>query len=83
MGKFSIFIAGLIVLSGCGKTVDHKGKTPLVEVDHEFLYKEDLQAVMPMGMRGQDSVRFAEEYIRNWVQDVLLYKKRKEIFPIM
>ena len=40
MGKFSIFIiAGLIALSGCGKTVDHKGKTPLVEVGHEFLYK--------------------------------------------
>lgn len=83
MGKFSIFIAGLIVLSGCSKAVDHKGKTPLVEVDHEFLYKEDLQAAMPGGIRGQDSVRFAEEYIRNWVQDVLLYKKRKEIFPIM
>ena len=76
MGKFSIFIiAGLIALSGCGKTVDHKGKTPLVEVGHEFLYKEDLQAAMPVGMRGEDSVRFADEYIHNWISDVLLYKK--------
>lgn len=36
---------------------------------------------MPGGIRGQDSVRFAEEYIRNWVQDVLLYKKAEGNIP--
>ena len=73
MGKFSIFVVGLMTLPGCSQAVDHKGKTPLVEVGHEFLYKEDLQAAMPVGMRGQDSARFAEEFIHNWIKDVLLY----------
>lgn len=45
MGKFSIFVVGLMTLAGCSQAVDHKGKTPLVEVGHEFLYKEDLQAL--------------------------------------
>ena len=38
MGKFSIFVVGLMTLAGCSQAVDHKGKTPLVEVGHEFLY---------------------------------------------
>ena len=81
MGKFSIFVVGLMTLAGCSQAVDHKGKTPLVEVGHEFLYKEDLQAAMPVGMRGQDSARFAEEYIHNWIKDVLLYKKAEGNIP--
>ena len=81
MGKFSIFVVGLMTLAGCSQAVDHKGKTPLVEVGHEFLCKEDLQAAMPVGMRGQDSARFAEEYIHNWIKDVLLYKKAEGNIP--
>ena len=37
-----LVIAG--ALSGCGQEHDHKGRTPLVEVAGEYLYKEDLQA---------------------------------------
>lgn len=81
MNKLSIFVAGLIVLTGCGQTVDHKGKTPLVEVGHDFLYKEDLQSAMPPGLKGKDSIRFADEYIRNWVEDALLYRKAEGNIP--
>ena len=34
-----LVIAG--ALSGCGQEHDHKGRTPLVEVAGEYLYKED------------------------------------------
>ena len=40
-----LVIAG--ALSGCGQEHDHKGRTPLVEVAGEYLYKEDLQAALP------------------------------------
>lgn len=43
-----LVIAG--VLSGCGPEHDHKGKTPLVEVAGEYLYKEDLQAALPFNI---------------------------------
>ena len=35
-------------MTGCGQEHNHKGKTPLVEVSGEFLYKEDLQAALPL-----------------------------------
>jgi hypothetical protein len=39
-----------------------------------FLYAEDLEHVKPVGLSRDDSVMFAEEYIRNWVEDALLWQ---------
>lgn len=52
-----------------------------MEVDDAFLYKEDVDAALPVGIHGKDSMRFAEEYIRNWVEDVLLYGKAEGNIP--
>lgn len=73
---------GLIGLClSCSPTYDHKGKTPLVEVDGRFLYREDLQAVMPVGLSADDSLLFADDYVRNWAEEVLLYDKAEENIP--
>jgi len=74
-----LVIAG--ALSGCGPEHDHKGKTPLVEVAGEYLYKEDLQAAVPFHISKDDSVLFAEHYIKNWVEDVLLFDKAEGNIP--
>lgn len=74
-------IAALLALAGCSPSVDHKGKTPLVEVNGNFLYKEDLQTVAPVGVTKADSTRFADEYIRNWVEDELLFQKAEGNIP--
>lgn len=76
----NILIAALL-LAGCTSPIDHKGKTPLVEVAGSFLYKEDLQAVMPVGLSQKDSTDFADEYIRNWAEDELLYRKAEGNIP--
>lgn len=81
MEKTSLLTIGLLVLASCGKTVDHQGKTPLVEVGGTFLYKEDVDAAMPIGLRGKDSARFADDYVRNWVEDILLYQKAEGNIP--
>ena len=73
---------GLIGLClSCSPAYDHKGKTPLVEVDGRFLYREDLQAVMPVGLSADDSLLFADDYVRNWTEEVLLYDKAEENIP--
>ncbi|MDE6162773.1 MAG: peptidyl-prolyl cis-trans isomerase, partial [Bacteroides sp.] len=54
-----ILVLLLITLLGCGackEQHDHKGKTPLVEVDGNFLYKEDLISVLPVGLSKDDSI---------------------------
>ena len=64
-----------VALAGGGKQHDHKGKKPLVEVAGKFLYQEDLLTALPLNLSAEDSVLFAENYIRNWVEDVLLFDK--------
>lgn len=78
--RWNILVA-VLLLAGCTPSVDHKGKTPLVEVAGNFLYKEDLQAVMPIGLSQKDSTAFADEYIRNWAEDELLYQKAEGNIP--
>lgn len=46
-----------------------------------FFIEEDLQSVLPDGLTTDDSLLFAEHYIRNWVEDVLLYEKARSNIP--
>ena len=50
------------------------GKTPLVEINGDVLYAEDIKQVLPLGLSDSDSTLFAERYIKNWAQDVLFYQ---------
>ena len=75
MGKMKSWVwvfALVAVMFSCEQKHDHKGKMPLVEVAGKFLYQEDLRQVLPLNLSKDDSVLFAESYIRNWVEDVLL-----------
>lgn len=73
-----IFTLLTLALWGCSQKHDHKGKTPLVEVSGNFLYQEDLQSALPLNLSADDSVLFAEKYIRTWVEDVLLFDKAED-----
>lgn len=71
----------LLCCPGCTRMVDHRGKTPLAEVNGHFLYREDLQAVLPVGLSADDSLLFAGRYVRNWVEEQLFYDKAQENIP--
>ena len=67
MRRMRITFCGLwlvLLCLACSPSYDHKGKTPLVEVDGRFLYQEDLQAVLPAGLSADDSLLFADNYVR-------------------
>lgn len=76
-----VFFLVLSFLAACSGNYDHKGKTPLVELDGQFLYREDLRSVLPAGLSKDDSVLFAEHYIKNWLEDQLLYEKAESNIP--
>ena len=57
------------------------GKTPIVEIGTDVLYAEDLKQVIPLGLSVADSTLFAEQYIRNWAQDVLFYQNAIRNIP--
>ena len=70
-----LLLITLLCCGACKEQYDHKGKTALVEVDGNFLYKEDLMSVLPVGLSKDDSILFAEHYIRSWAEEILLYEK--------
>ena len=79
--NWGVILVIAAAMTGCGQEHNHKGKTPLVEVSGEFLYKEDLQAALPLNISEDDSVLFAEHYIRNWIEDALLFDKAEGNIP--
>lgn len=81
MRKTGLLLISLLFCASCADKHDHKGQTPLVEVDGDFLYKEDLQAVLPAGLSKDDSLLFAEHYVRSWVEDVLLFNQAQSNIP--
>ena len=71
---WTLMLCLLGALGSCTQKQDHKGKKPLVEVGGKFLYQEDLQGALPLNLSSDDSVLFAESYIRNWIEDALLFQ---------
>lgn len=76
-----LLLVTLFCCMACKEQYDHKGKTPLVEVEGNFLYKEDLMSVLPVGLSRDDSILFTEHYVHGWVKDVLLYEKAQDNIP--
>lgn len=81
MKIYGVLLCLLCFFAACSEKHDHHGKTPLVEVAGEYLYKEDLQNVLPSNLSKDDSLLFAENYIKNWVEGVLLYGKAENNIP--
>ena len=65
----------LCTLVACKKQVEHGGKTPLVQVGDVFLYQEDVRQSVPFGLTGADSIAFAQELVRKWIEEQVLYEK--------
>ena len=78
-------LLSLLLLSSCKwkKSVTEYvyGKTPIVEIGQDVLYAEDIKQVLPLGLSDADSTLFAEQFIRNWAQDVLFYQNAIRNIP--
>lgn len=66
------------ILSSCDtktKTIVDDSQTPIVSVGDQTLYKGTLDKIVPSGISPEDSTKIADNYIKSWSQDILLYKK--------
>lgn len=75
MRRTGLLLVSLLFCTSCINKHDHKGQTPLAKVDRNSLCKEDLQTMFPAGLPKDDSLLFAEYYIRSWIRDVLLFNQ--------
>ncbi len=54
------------------------GESPILEVNGKFLYKDELEHIVPENISPEDSARLAETFIRKWVTDNLLYERAQK-----
>lgn len=73
----SIMLAVVAFLISCSDSVDHGGKTPLVSAGDEYLYKEDIEQLLALNYTIEDSAAFVDKYIKQWLEDALLYDRAK------
>lgn len=60
---------------------NHNGKTPLVALEGNFLYEEDFRQIIPYNLSYQDSIKFADDYLRNWIAEQMLYRNALRNIP--
>lgn len=82
-GLFVLLSVSLLVSCKWKKSVTEYvyGKTPIVEIGADVLYVEDIKQVLPLGLSDADSTLFAEQFIKNWAQDVLFYQNAIRNIP--
>ena len=74
MKKGTIIVAVLAccLLVGCQALEKKQQVGAAVELNGHYLYRSTLDS-LTIGMSSEDSARVAEQYIRQWAQDILLY----------
>lgn len=78
MHKLFCLLLLLLSMFSCKEKEDNTGKTPVAEYRGQKLYKEDLMLVVPEGISASDSLDYINSYIKNWVEDALLYEKARK-----
>lgn len=82
-GLFALLSISLLASCKWNKSVTEYvyGKTPVVEIGTDVLYEEDIKQVVPLGLSDADSTLFAQQFIKNWAQDVLFYQNAIRNIP--
>lgn len=74
--------AGVLFFASCEEEILHKGKTPLVGVGKEFLYKEDVMRFYNLNPPTTvDSATYVDRYINRWIEEALFYNSALRNVP--
>lgn len=67
----------LLLLAACSGKKSENGRTPILEVEGRFLYKDEIESIIPLNSSILDSTDIANRYIKKWITDVLMYENAK------
>ncbi len=75
-----VFICALLVFSSC-KYFNREDKADAIAVAYDkYLYKSDIQGVVPLGTSPADSLEIVSQYINNWVRrQVILHQAENNL----
>ena len=66
--------AGFCIFSACRPTTVKEETDILVEVEGLTLTRSEVEKVIPQGSTPADSLLMAENYIKKWITDILIYE---------
>jgi hypothetical protein len=67
-----LLVGSMLVMSACSAMEKKQQAGAAVELNGNYIYQSTLDA-LTLGLSGEDSTRVAQQYIRQWAQDILLY----------
>lgn len=73
MKKILYFLLITFTVS-CSNLNSDKERIRLLEVEGKFLYKDEVDKIIPPNTNAIDSTSIADRYVRKWVTDVLVYE---------
>ena len=68
-------------LQTCVRKAPDSEQIPLVEVEGQFLYADDVAKAIPADISATDSAEMAQNIIRKWTTDVLMFENAKRNTP--
>jgi hypothetical protein len=75
--RLSFFLFSVLLFVSCAGNEKDANREALLEVEGRFLYRDQIEAIVPTNVSDADSLKMAEAYIRKWATDVLLYENAK------
>lgn len=73
---FILFVSSVLLVS-CAEKAPETQRVVILEVEGKFLYKDDIQQIIPPNINAVDSADIAQRFIRKWVTDILMYENAK------
>ena len=73
--KYFLPVVIIVVLASCIKSPEKSTEKPLARVYDKYLYPEDLQGVVPVGISSTDSASVVKDFIEKWIRNELLLNK--------
>lgn len=61
-----------ILLTSCDFFKKSDGRKPIARVNESYLYKEDIEDIVPQGATKEDSILMVNAYVNRWARQLLL-----------
>ena len=75
---YKIFILNLIVFfSSCVHKTHEISRQPLLQVEGNYLYLDEVQQAIPANVAKTDSAEIANNFIKKWIIETLMYENAK------
>ena len=67
----------MLGLSGCNLFQRDAKEGSVVQLGNNYLYQSDIDAITAYASTAEDSIRYAEQFVRRWATDILMYQQGK------